>query len=87
MRGPAFLFNLFYRKKRATPPTAMNEPTISLVVNFSLKKITAGGIINTGTMAIMVEATHVVVYRTERSEKDTPRKGPKKAPIDRRPIA
>ena len=42
----------------------------------------AGGIIKMGTIAIMVEAIPVSVNFTERSENDTPKKGPKKEPSE-----
>ena len=35
----------------------------------------------TGTIAIMVEAMPAFVYVIETREKDTPKKGPKKAPV------
>ena len=38
--------------------------------------------IRTGTIAIRVEAIAVVVYFIDRRDNETPRKGPKKAPID-----
>ena len=40
-----------------------------------------GGMINTGTMAMMVDAMPVLVYLIARSEKETPRKGPKNEPV------
>ena len=51
----------------------MNDPNISLKVTFSLKKRTAGGIINTGTREIIVEVMPVSVYLTEIKEKETPK--------------
>ena len=41
-----------------------------------------GGMMSTGTMAMIVEAMPVLVSCTARSEKDTPRKGPKNAPSE-----
>ena len=56
-------------------------PKISDSVTFCLYMKIAGGIIRTGTNAIMVDAIPVFVYCTASKEKETPRKGPKKEPI------
>lgn len=65
----------------------MKAPLISFSVTRSLNRIIAGGMIKTGTMAIIVDATPVVVYLMANNENDTPRNGPKKAPIEIRTIA
>lgn len=62
-------------------------PRSSLVLNFSFIISTEKGIISTGTMDINADATPVVVNLIAHSENDTPRKGPKNAPIDIRPNA
>ena len=51
----------FYKKNKATPPTARIAPETSLMVTFSLNKMTEGGMIKTGTRAIIVEAIPVEV--------------------------
>ncbi len=43
-------------------------------------KATSGKIMNTGTMAMMVEAIPTSMRLRATMESDTPRKGPKKAP-------
>ena len=67
-------------KKKATPDTLIIAPRISRGVTFCLYTITAGAMIRTGTIAMMVDAIPVWVWATARSEKETPRKGPKKDP-------
>jgi hypothetical protein len=71
------LNNINYIKKSATPAMAVNAPSISLGVIFSLNIIIEKGIIRTGTILIMVAAMPDEVYFTARSENETPRKGPK----------
>ena len=66
---------------------AITAPTKSLGLNFSCIKRIEKGIISTGTMEIIAEATPVVVNRTAQSEAETPMNGPKKAPMARRPMA
>ena len=44
-------------KKSNTPETVITAPTISFQLTRSLKRKTAGGMISTGTMAMMVAAT------------------------------
>jgi len=68
------------RKKSITPVTAMTAPVISFQLSFSLKMITAGGMISTGTIAMMVAAIPARVCCTANSENETPRKGPKMEP-------
>ena len=60
---------------------AINAPMISLNRTFSLKKIIARGINIMGTIDIMVAAMPTAVYLIAIRENDTPRKGPKTAPI------
>ena len=57
-------------------------PNISLGFIFSLKSSMENGIINTGTIDMMVLAIPVAVFWTAKSEKYTPRNGPKNAPIN-----
>ena len=72
--------NIFYRKKITTPVTDITEPIISITLTFSLKRIIDGGIINIGTIDIMVAAIPVEVYLTDNNENETPKKGPKIEP-------
>jgi len=51
-----------------------------LKLTFSFRNRTAGGIIKTGTIAMIVEAIPVEVFLIANKEKETPRKGPKKDP-------
>ena len=66
---------------------ATNAPTTSLGVIFSLNINTEKGIIRTGTMLMIVAAIPEEVYLTASNENDTPRKGPKNAPMVRLFIA
>ena len=81
------MYKKHYIKNRITPPTAITAPITSLIVSLSFKNITAGGIIKIGTIDIIVDATPVVVYFTDKSEKETPKNGPKNAPMLNRVIA
>ena len=56
------LFPINYRKNRITPITLTTEPIISLAVILCFNKKIDGGIINIGTIAIIVEAIPVEVY-------------------------
>ncbi len=69
-----------YKKNKVTPANEITAPRSSVRLNFSLNIKTEAGIIKIGTIDIMVDAMPVVVCWTDSSEKDTPRKGPKKAP-------
>lgn len=68
-------------KKIAIPVTLIMAPSISYKVTFCLYRIIAGAIINTGTIAIIVDAIPVSVFATASNENDTPKKGPKKEPV------
>ena len=50
--------------------TAMSAPNISRIVTFSLKHSTAGGMISTGTVDMIVEAMPVAVCWMENKEND-----------------
>ena len=71
---------IFYKKKSITPTTVMMAPAISFQLMRSLKISTAGGMMSTGTMAMMVAAMPARVFWTASKEKETPRKGPKRDP-------
>jgi|GEM_PF-4987597 len=63
MTIPALISKMYYsRNNKATPATASIEPITSLMLILSLKSIIAGGIIKTGTMAMMVAATPALVF-------------------------
>jgi len=70
----------YYKNRMATPITVITAPRISLKLTFSFRNRTAGGIIKTGTIAMIVEAIPVEVFLIANKEKETPRKGPKKDP-------
>ena len=62
-------------------PTAITAPTTSLGSTGSRKRKWEGRMISTGTRAMMVEAIPVLVCWIATRLRETPRKGPKKAPM------
>ena len=78
-----FIFKMwFYKNNKETPIKEMTAPMISRAFTFSLKNMTAGGIMSMGTRDMIVEAIPVDVYCTASRENDTPRNKPKNAPIE-----
>ena len=73
--------------KNPIPIKEIIAPVISLGVIFSLKIKIAAGIINIGVIDVIVDTIPVGACCTARSESDTPRNGPKKAPKEIRFIA
>ena len=65
----------------------MHAPIISRVETFCLKINMEGMMRMIGVVAIMVAAIPVAVNFNEYRESDTPKKGPKKAPIEDKPKA
>lgn len=70
-----------YKKNTIMPDTAIKAPITSFKVNFSFIIICEGKSMNTGTVAIKVDAIPKEVYLNATIPNDTPRKGPKKEPI------
>lgn len=75
------LHEFHFIKNNAIPITLIVAPIISLIVIFCLKKIIAGGIINIGTVAMIVDAIPVAVNLIEYRDMDTLRNGPKNDPM------
>ena len=69
---------IYSRKKSATPVMVMSVPMTSLAVMRCLLIMAYGTMISTGVSAIRVDAMPALAYWTAISDRDTPRKGPKK---------